>query len=162
MKFSMNGALTIGTLDGANVEIREEVGEENFFLFGLTADGVDGLQARGYRPRELLRAECDACETCSTSSRRASWPAATRPCSGRSWTTCSHHDPFLVLADYEAYVDCQERVSALWQQPERWTRASILNAARMGKFSSDRSIRDYCELVWGVRVATPIGQEMLT
>ncbi len=161
MKFSMNGALTIGTLDGANVEIREEVGEENFFLFGLTTDGVDGLQARGYRPREYYERTAtlrDVLDFVASGELAGGDSALFRPLVD----TLLHHDPFLVLADYEDYVDCQERVGVLWQQPERWTRASILNAARMGKFSSDRSIRDYCELVWGVRAGTPVGQEMLT
>jgi glycogen phosphorylase len=152
MKFAMNGALTIGTLDGANVEIREEVGDENFFLFGLTAPQVEELKSRGYRPRDeyernaALREAIDFIASGALSNGDA---ALFRPLVDNLLT----NDPFLVLADYPAYVECQERVSALWRNPTAWTRASILNAARMGKFSSDRSIRDYCEQVWSVKAA---------
>lgn len=149
MKFSLNGALTIGTLDGANVEIREEVGAENFFLFGLTVDEVRERKARGYLPGSVyeqnaaLREVIDFIAAGALSGGDAK---LFRPLvDNLLW-----EDPFLVLADYQAYVDCQRQVSALWRDPEAWTRKSILNVARMGKFSSDRSIRDYCELVWGV------------
>ena len=150
MKFSLNGALTIGTLDGANVEIREEVGPENFFLFGLTVDQARELTARGYRPRDqyetnaTLREVLDFIVSGGLSRGDAD---LFRPLVDN----LLHDDPFLLLADYQAYVDCQDRVSALWRDPEAWTRTSILNAARMGKFSSDRSIRDYCERVWHVQ-----------
>jgi starch phosphorylase len=150
MKFSLNGALTIGTLDGANVEIREEVGAENFFLFGLTADQVGELQSSGYRPNEYyerndgLRAVLDFIASGALADRDSQ---LFRPLvDNLRW-----HDPFLVLADYQDYVECQERVSALWSQPQEWTRTSILNVARMGKFSSDRSIREYCEHIWRVQ-----------
>jgi starch phosphorylase len=149
MKFSLNGALTIGTLDGANVEIREEVGTENFFLFGLTADQVGELQSSGYRPNEYyegndgLRAVLDFIASGALADRDSQ---LFRPLvDNLRW-----HDPFLVLADYQDYVECQERVSALWSRPQEWTRMSILNVARMGKFSSDRSIREYCEHIWRV------------
>ncbi len=150
MKFSLNGALTIGTLDGANVEIREEVGPENFFLFGLTADEVQELKSRGYSPREhyeqnpALREVLDFIGSGALAGGDA---GLFRPLvDNLLWD-----DPFLVLADYQAYVDCQAQVSALWRDPEAWSRKSILNVARMGKFSSDRSIRDYCELIWKVQ-----------
>jgi starch phosphorylase len=150
MKFSLNGALTIGTLDGANVEIREEVGAENFFLFGLTADQVGELQSSGYRPYEYyerndgLRAVLDFIASGALADRDSQ---LFRPLvDNLRW-----HDPFLVLADYQDYVECQERVSALWSRPQEWTRMSILNVARMGKFSSDRSIREYCEHIWRVQ-----------
>jgi starch phosphorylase len=153
MKFSLNGALTIGTLDGANVEIREEVGPENFFLFGLTADQVQELKARGYRPHEVVEqnAELRAVLEFIGSGALAGGDANLfRPLMDNLlW-----HDPFLVLADYAAYVDCQEQVSVLWGNPQAWTRKSILNAARMGKFSSDRSIRDYCAQVWNIKPVT--------
>jgi len=150
MKFSLNGALTIGTLDGANVEIREEVGAENFFLFGLTAEQVEQLKSRGYRPRDhyerdaTLRAVLDFIASGALAGGDAQ---LFRPLVDN----LLNEDPFLVLADYQAYADCQEQVSALWRDPSAWTRKSILNAARMGKFSSDRSIREYSELVWKVR-----------
>ncbi len=156
MKFAMNGALTIGTLDGANVEIREEVGAENFFLFGLTAEQVTALKAGGYTPREYydrnadLRAVIDliASGGLANGDTQLFKPLA----DNLLWT-----DPFLVLADYEAYMACQAEVSRAWGDAEAWTRMSILNAARMGKFSSDRSIRDYCARVWKLDLAPPPG-----
>jgi glycogen phosphorylase len=150
MKFALNGALTIGTLDGANVEIREEVGAENFFLFGLTAEQVQELKSRGYRPGEYyarnaeLRGVLDFIASGALAGRDAE---LFRPLVDN----LLKDDPFLVLADYEAYVECQEQVSALWRDQGAWTRKAILNVARMGKFSSDRSIRDYCEQVWKVK-----------
>ncbi len=150
MKFSLNGALTVGTLDGANVEILDEVGAENFFLFGLAVDEVHELKARGYRPRALYEANATLREVldCIASGDLAHGDAELfRPLVDN----LLYDDPFLVLADYQAYVECQERVSTLWRDPQAWTRASILNTARMGKFSSDRSIQDYCERIWGVR-----------
>lgn len=152
MKFSLNGALTIGTLDGANVEIREEVGPENFFLFGLTVEGVAELKALGYRPGEIYEQNADLRQVIDfiASGALAGGDAGLfRPLvDNLLW-----EDPFLVLADYQAYVDCQRQVSALWRDPGAWARRSILNVARMGKFSSDRSIRDYCQQVWGVKPA---------
>ena len=150
MKFSLNGALTIGTLDGANVEIREEVGAENFFLFGLTAEQVQELKSRGYRPREYYEQNAELREVLDfiASGALAGGDAELfRPLVDN----LLRDDPFLVLADYQAYVECQDQVSALWRDPQAWTRKAILNVARMGKFSSDRSIRDYCEQVWKVK-----------
>src|SRR5215831_9028049 len=150
MKFALNGALTIGTLDGANVEIREEVGGENFFLFGLTVEEVWDLKRRGYRPQEVyekndsLREILDFIGSGALSAGDAS---LFRPLLDR----LLYEDPFLVLADYQAYADCQERVNVLWRDQPAWTRKTILNVARMGKFSSDRSIREYCEHVWRVK-----------
>ncbi|HEU0207642.1 MAG TPA: glycogen/starch/alpha-glucan phosphorylase [Candidatus Udaeobacter sp.] len=150
MKFALNGALTIGTLDGANVEIREEVGVENFFLFGLTVEKVAKVKALGYRPRDyydqnsMLRETLDfiGSDTLARGDRELFRPLV---------ENLLEHDPFLLLADYQSYIDAQERVTALWCEPEAWTRSSILNTARMGKFSSDRSIRDYCERVWKIQ-----------
>jgi len=150
MKFSLNGALTIGTLDGANVEIREAVGAENFFLFGLNADQVRERRLRGYRPHEIYEQDAALREVLDfiASGALAGGDANLfRPfVDNLLWD-----DPFLLLADYPAYVECQDRVSARWRDPQAWTRASILNVARMGRFSSDRSIRDYCEQVWNVK-----------
>ena len=149
MKFSLNGALTIGTLDGANVEIRDEVGSENFFLFGLTAAQVKEMQSRGYRPRDLY-------EQNSTLGEVIDFIASGALSSGDVELfrpiveNLLNHDPFLLLADYQTYIDTQEQVSALWRDPRAWTRQSILNTARMGKFSSDRSIREYCARVWKI------------
>ncbi|MCC6819631.1 MAG: glycogen/starch/alpha-glucan phosphorylase [Verrucomicrobia subdivision 3 bacterium] len=153
MKFALNGALTIGTLDGANVEIREEVGAENFFLFGLDASQVEELKSHGYQPHAYyeqnptLRAVLDFI---ASGALAGGDPSLFRPLVDN----LLDHDPFLVLADYQAYVECQEKVSSLWRDPQAWTRKSILNAARMGKFSSDRSIRDYCAQVWNIKPAS--------
>jgi starch phosphorylase len=137
-------------LDGANVEIREAVGTEHFFLFGLSADQVRERRLQGYRPHEhyeqnpTLREVLDFIASGALSGGDAN---LFRPLvDSLLWD-----DPFLLLADYAAYVECQDRVSALWRDPQAWTRASILSVARMGRFSSDRSIRDYCERVWNVK-----------
>ena len=150
MKFALNGALTIGTLDGANVEIREEVGTDNFFLFGLNAPEVALVKAGGYRPREIyeksetLRAVIDflGSGALARGDRELFQPIV---------ENLLHDDPYLLLADYAGYIAAQEEVGALWCDPSAWTRKSILNTARMGKFSSDRSIRDYCERIWSIQ-----------
>jgi starch phosphorylase len=147
MKFALNGALTIGTLDGANVEIREAVGDDNFFRFGLTVDEVQALRAEGYHPGEYygadpeLRAALDgiAAGEFSDGDREIFRPLV---------DNLLHHDPFLVLADYRTYVDAQAEVERAWRDGEAWTRASILNTARSGRFSSDRSIYEYCRDIW--------------
>jgi starch phosphorylase len=150
MKFALNGALTIGTLDGANVEIREEVGAENFFLFGLTVEEVEKLKARGYRPRDHYEQNAtlrDVIDFIASGTLAGGDCQLFRPIV----ENLLNDDPFLLLADYQAYIDAQERVSALWHDPQPWTRCSIFNTARIGKFSSDRSIRDYCERVWNIK-----------
>jgi starch phosphorylase len=149
MKFMLNGALTIGTLDGANVEIREEVGAENFFLFGLTAAEVATLKREGYQPEEPmetnpeLRAVLDLIANgyFSHGDRDVFRPIV---------DNLRYADPFLVLADYAVYVACQEEVSRAWNDAERWTRMSICNSACSGKFSSDRAIAEYCDELWNV------------
>jgi glycogen phosphorylase len=149
MKFVLNGALTIGTLDGANVEIREEVGPENFFLFGLTAEGVERLRAEGYAPRSFYEADPElkeALDQLAAGVFSPGDPGLFRPLVEDLLTS----DPFLVLADFRAYVDCQEQVARTWGDPESWTRASVLNVARAGMFSSDRSIAEYCRKIWKV------------
>ena len=154
MKFALNGGLIIGTLDGANVEIRSEVGEENFFLFGLKSDEVEELKSRGYNPYEYyennseLKAVIDrlAAEDFSPENHQLFQPLI---------NNLLHQDPFLLLADYQSYVECQDRVDRAYQDRENWTRMSILNVARMGKFSSDRSIREYCDDIWDAK-AVPI------
>ncbi|TDG02314.1 glycogen/starch/alpha-glucan phosphorylase [Paraburkholderia guartelaensis] len=150
MKFMINGALTIGTLDGANVEIREEVGVENFFLFGLTAQQVEEIKRREYRPSEYAQGNddlCDALDQIAQGRFSRGDKAMFRPL----LDNLIHHDPFLVLADFAAYVACQERVSDAWRDTSQWTRMSIMNTAHSGKFSSDRAIREYCEHVWNTR-----------
>jgi starch phosphorylase len=150
MKFALNGALTVGTLDGANVEIREEVGAENFFLFGLTATEVAELRARGYRPGDYYAQTTtlrEVIDFIASGALARGDPELFRPIVENLLSD----DPFLLLADYQAYIDAQERVTALWRDPSAWTRKSILNTARMGKFSSDRSIRDYCDRIWKIQ-----------
>jgi len=149
MKFSMNGALTIGTLDGANIEIREEVGAENFFLFGLSADEVRDLKSGGYRPRdhhESDRELKEALDLIGSGFFSGGDPNLFNPLVD----ALLDHDAYMLLADYRSYVECQEQVSEAYRDQERWTRMSILNVARMGKFSSDRSIREYAEKIWKV------------
>jgi starch phosphorylase len=154
MKFSMNGALTIGTLDGANVEIREEVGAENFFLFGLTAEEVERTLAAGYRPWDIYNGNLElkgvidliGSGLFSHGDRSVFQPLI----DNLLW-----HDPYLLLADYAAYIACQDEVSAAYRDTARWTRMSILNVARMGKFSSDRTIAEYCRDIWRV-TPTPV------
>jgi len=147
MKFALNGALTIGTLDGANVEIREAVGAENFFLFGLTADEVARRKADGYQPRRHVD-ECPALREALDLIADGTFSRGDRGVFQPLVDNLLHHDPFLVLADFEAYVACQRAVEAAFADTERWTTMSILNTARMGRFSSDRSVREYCELIW--------------
>jgi starch phosphorylase len=150
MKFAMNGALTIGTLDGANVEIREEVGPENFFLFGLTAGEVQSLKAAGYAPHHYYHNHPDLKEAIDLIS-SGYFSHGDRELFKPLVHSLLCHDEYLVLADYRAYVDRQEEMSRIFQDEKRWTRMSILNAARMGKFSSDRAIREYCEQIWKVK-----------
>jgi starch phosphorylase len=150
MKFTLNGALTIGTLDGANVEIREEVGAENFFLFGLTAEQVNELKAAGYRPRDYYERDAElraALDLIASGAFSGGDPNLFRPLVDH----LLNHDTFLLLADYRAYVDAQAEVDRAFRDTARWTRMSILNVARAGKFSSDRSIREYCDTIWGVK-----------
>lgn len=149
MKFALSGALTIGTLDGANVEIREEVGAENFFLFGLTALEVAALKTSGYNPRQYYDTNSELREVIdSIASGRFSphQPHLFRPIVDSLLT----RDEYMLLADYQSYVDCQKQVSQAYRDYDNWTRMSILNTARTGKFSSDRTIEQYCKEVWKV------------
>ena len=150
MKFAMNGALTIGTLDGANVEIREEVGAENFFLFGLTAEEVYRRKSEGYRPREHYEGNAMLREVLDQIAGGA-FSRGDGEMFGPLVQGLLDHDPFMLLADFEAYVACQDEVGRAFRDHERWTRTSILNTARTAKFSSDRSIREYCERIWDVK-----------
>jgi starch phosphorylase len=149
MKFSMNGALTVGTLDGANVEIRELVGDENFFLFGLTADQVHALKANGYNPWDYYHGNPRLKETIDliNSGFFAKGDGGLfKPLIDK----LLYEDPYLLLADYQSYIDAQDRADSAYQDQENWSRMAIINAVRMGKFSSDRSIRDYCRKIWRV------------
>ena len=149
MKFAMNGALTIGTLDGANVEIRDAVGADNFFLFGLTVDGIGALRARGYRPRSVYEGDAElreAIDQLAAGAFSRGDPDLFRPLVDNLLEV----DPFLVLADYRAYVDAQDAAARAFLDRDRWTEMSILNTARTGSFSSDRAIREYAATIWDV------------
>jgi starch phosphorylase len=149
MKFTLNGALTIGTLDGANVEIREAVGADNFFLFGLTAEQVQAKKREGYRPRDVLARDPELAGALDLIARGA-FSDGDRDLFAPLVRDLTDHDPYLVLADFRSYAEAQERVAVAWRAPTAWTRMSILNVARAGKFSSDRSIRDYATKIWRV------------
>jgi starch phosphorylase len=147
MKFQMNGALTIGTLDGANVEIRDLVGEDNFFLFGNDEKGIADLWKNGYDPKSHMSDEL--------------WEVVNLVKGGHFShgdkekfepliNNLLNHDPFCVCADFSDYLDAQDRVSSAWKERERWYKMAIVNIARSGFFSSDRSIREYCESIWGI------------
>jgi starch phosphorylase len=150
MKFSMNGALTIGTLDGANVEIREEVGAENFFLFGLAAEEVVALKAKGYNPWEFYHSNPELREAIDQI-RSGYFSRGDQSLFLPLVNSLISHDEYLLFADYPSYLDCQERVGRAYQDQKNWTRMSILNVARVGKFSSDRSIREYSEKIWNAK-----------
>jgi starch phosphorylase len=150
MKFAMNGALTIGTLDGANVELRDEVGAENFFLFGLTAHEVEGLRRDGYRPIDRYRSNPELA-TVIDLIRSGFFSRGDCELFEPLLRGLLDYDPYCVLADFGDYVACQHEVGQAFRDRERWTRMSILNAARTGKFSSDRTIREYCRDIWNVQ-----------
>ena len=147
MKFAMNGAVTIGTLDGANVEIREEVGAENFFLFGLTTPEVEKSKKEGYFPRAIFESNPMLHEVLVSLS-TGEFSRGDRTLFEPLINSLLDRDDYMLLADYQSYIDCQDRVSAAYKDQAAWTRMSILNVARIGKFSSDRSIRDYCADIW--------------
>jgi starch phosphorylase len=147
MKFQMNGALTIGTVDGANIEICEEVGVENFFLFGLEAHEVAAKRAARYRPMEFV----ESSEELQAVLQLVKDGFFSRGNSAQFLPlvdNLTYHDPYFVLADYESYAQCQTHVDQTFRDRENWTRMSILNSARSGKFSSDRTIREYCSDIW--------------
>jgi starch phosphorylase len=148
MKLTLNGALTLGTLDGANVEIRDAVGAEHFFLFGLTAEEVEAKRRAGYDPRALLAADPELAAVLEELAGGRYCPPGERDIFVPMVRTLIEQDPYFVLADFRAYVEAQARVAAAWGEQESWTRSSILNAARAGKFSSDRAIHEYAQRIW--------------
>jgi starch phosphorylase len=147
MKFAMNGALTIGTLDGANIEIRQEVGADNFFLFGLTAPEVERQKHEGYNPHALYDSNANLRQVLDALS-NGELSHGDKTLFEPLVSSLLHGDDYMLLADYQSYIDCQDRVSVAYKNQDDWTRMSILNVARIGKFSSDRSIRDYCADIW--------------
>ncbi|MRR38485.1 glycogen phosphorylase, partial [bacterium] len=147
MKFMMNGALTIGTLDGANIEIREEVGDDNFFMFGLTAEEVEETRT-GYNPGAIIDADTDlgrVMNLLAFGHFNLFEPGIFDPV---ITAITSPHDPWMVAADFRSYVDAQKEVDAAYRDQERWTRMSIINSAASGKFSTDRTIEEYNEDIW--------------
>jgi starch phosphorylase len=158
MKFCMNGALTIGTLDGANIELREEVGAENFFLFGLTAQEVHQRKSEGYRPADYYAADPHLKDVVDLI-RNGHFSRGDTDLFKPLIDNLLYYDPYMLFADFAAYVDSQARVSEVYRDPDRWTRMAILNTARSGRFSSDRTIREYCEDIWRVR---PVPIQILT
>jgi starch phosphorylase len=155
MKLALNGALTIGTLDGANVEIGEEVGRENIFIFGLTTDEVDSLHAKGYQPRDYYNSNAELREVldmigCGFFSPEQ--PDRFKPILDN---LLQYGDKYLLLADYASYIACQGEVEEAYKNQAQWVTKAILNVANMGKFSSDRTIAQYAKEIWNVKpVAT--------
>jgi starch phosphorylase len=151
MKFALNGALTIGTLDGANVEIMEEVGEENIFIFGHRTDEIEGLQKSGYNPMDYYESNEELKEVIDMIADghfSHSSPDLFKPIRD---SLLYHGDKYFLLADYDDYVKCQEKVGLEYRNQDEWTRKSIINVANMGKFSSDRTIAEYARDIWGVK-----------
>jgi len=150
MKLALNGALTVGTLDGANIEIRDRVGAGNFFLFGVTAEQAVAARQGGYSPRAYYEgdAELKAAIDALTS---GAFSGGDRGSAEQVISSILDWDEYLVLADYRSYVDCHDRaVGPAWADEDRWTRMSILNTARSGFFSSDRTVRGYCRDIWHI------------
>jgi len=149
MKFALNGAVTLGTLDGANIEIRERVGEENFFLFGLTTEEVFARRAAGYDPGAVLAADPDLAAILAMIG-DGTFSGGDKDRFRPLVTSLTERDEYLLLADYRAYAAAWDRAAAVFADRERWTRMSILNCARTGFFSSDRAILEYCRDIWKV------------
>jgi starch phosphorylase len=151
MKLALNGALTIGTLDGANIEISEQVGAENVFIFGLTAEEVAERRARGYSPSEVVRGNAELERVLQTIASGFFTPGNIADGSLVVDRLLSEGEPFLVLADFAAYLEAQEKVDALYREPDEWSRRAVLNTLGMGTFSSDRSIREYAQRIWRIK-----------
>ncbi len=158
MKFMMNGAPTIGTMDGANIEILEQVGAENFFLFGLTTQQVYDLRAAGYRPQDYLERD-EELRTVIDLLQQGHFSRGDGTLFRPLIDGLIHYDPYMVFADFRAYAEAQSRAGAAYADTERWTHMSIINAARSGKFSSDRTIREYCDGIWKVK---PVPVKMIS
>jgi glycogen phosphorylase len=151
MKLALNGALTIGTLDGANIEIKNEVGDENIFIFGMNADEVSALRAKGYNPWDVYNANSELRQTLDMIANGYFSPEDPNRFRPIFDALTGYGDNYLLLADYASYISCQERVDALYGNPEEWTKRAILNVANMGHFSSDRTIKEYAEKVWKLK-----------
>ena len=150
MKLALNGALTIGTLDGANVEIKEEVGDENIFIFGLTVEEVHALVKKGYNPQEYYLKRRGTARRRRLGRIELLHARRTPGVLSMLRDNLVYSDPFLCLADFESYSECQKKVDAAFRQKSRWAKMAILNTARMGKFSSDRTISEYARDIWNL------------
>jgi len=150
MKLALNGALTIGTLDGANIEIREEVGAENFFLFGLTTEEVETVRRQGYDPLGYYHGNAELKQALDMIATGYFCPDDSSRYQEIVDALLKYGDQFMLLADYASYIACQDKVGELYRDPKEWTKRTILNVAGMGKFSSDRTIREYAEQIWHV------------
>ncbi|TAK56348.1 MAG: glycogen/starch/alpha-glucan phosphorylase [Bacteroidetes bacterium] len=150
MKFSMNGALTIGTLDGANVEIRDAVGEDNFFLFGMTTDEIRNLRMEGYNPAQYFESNKELNDIINLLT-NGIFSKGDFSLFKPLVDSLLYYDEYMLFADYESYIQCQDMVASTYRNKELWTTKSILNVARIGKFSSDRSVREYSEKIWNVK-----------
>ena len=156
MKLSLNGALTIGTLDGANVEIKEEVGDDNIFIFGLTVEEVEALRAKGYNPWDVYHRDEELRAVVDWLGSDYFTPGEHNAFGQVHGSIMHGGDPYMVLADFRSYCDCHARVDAAYRDPANWARMAILNTARMGKFSSDRTIREYANEIWNLKpIAVP-------
>ena len=151
MKFALNGAITIGTMDGANIEIREEVGPKNIFIFGLTAEEIAKIKGKGYNPKKYYDKNIELQKVLNMIREGYFSPSNPTQFSPVVDSIFNSGDQYMILADYSSYVNCQERVSAAYQDKDLWDRMSILNTINMGKFSSDRTIREYAREIWGVK-----------
>ncbi|EGR2405628.1 glycogen phosphorylase, partial [Vibrio cholerae] len=148
MKMALNGALTIGTMDGANVEIREEVGDDNIYIFGLEVDGVEALKARGYNPYDFYHADPLLKASLDLLVGEEFTPGAPGKLRATYDSLLDGGDPYLVLADFASYVKAHEAIDKQYRDQAGWAKKAILNTALVGKFSSDRSIRDYVNNIW--------------
>ena len=150
MKFALNGALTIGTLDGANVEMQEHVGADNFFIFGNTAEEVEALRANGYKPRDYYEQDEELHQALTQIGTGLFSPSEPGRYRDLLDSLINFGDHYQVLADYRSYVDCQDKVDELYRHPEEWANKAMLNIANMGYFSSDRTIKEYADHIWHI------------
>lgn len=151
MKFALNGALTIGTLDGANVEMREHVGEENIFIFGNTAEQVEELRRNGYNPRQYYEQDPELHQALTQIATGVFSPEEPKRYGNLFDSLVNLGDHYQLLADYRSYVDTQDKVDEVYLNQDEWTRRAVLNIANMGYFSSDRTIQEYADEIWHIK-----------
>ena len=152
MKLSLNGALTVGTLDGANIEIMEEVGNDNIFIFGLNANEVMEKKQAGYQPRDLYTQNLELREVLDMVRKGFFSGPQGNLFQPILENLLDHGDPYMVLADFQPFCDIQEEIGKAYLDSDAWIRKSIINVSRMGKFSSDRSIKEYADNIWNIPV----------